>query len=55
VHAADYYENRLQVHPPSDETSAIDELLLTQLGVQQQLVPWEKACREVRSRNESNA
>jgi HD-like signal output (HDOD) protein len=55
VHAADYYDNRLQDHPRSDETSVLDELLLTQLGLQQQLVPWEKACREVASRSEPNA
>jgi HD-like signal output (HDOD) protein len=55
VHAADYYDNQLQVHPASDETSALDELLLTQLGLQQQLAPWEKACREVASRSELNA
>jgi HD-like signal output (HDOD) protein len=55
VHAADYYDNRLQDHPRSDKTSVLDELLLTQLGLQQQLVPWEKACREVASRSEPNA
>jgi HD-like signal output (HDOD) protein len=55
VHAADYYDNRLQVHPPSDETSVLDELLLTQLGLQPQLVPWEEACREVAARSGTNA
>jgi HD-like signal output (HDOD) protein/CheY-like chemotaxis protein len=55
VHAADHYDNQLQVHPPSDETSVLDEPLLTQLGLQKQLVPWEKACREVASRSELNA
>ncbi len=26
VHAADYYDNQLHVHPLSDETSGLDEL-----------------------------
>ena len=55
VHAADYFDSQLQVHPLSDETSVLDELLLTQLGLQQQLAPWEKACREMASRSELNA
>ena len=55
VHAADYYDNQLQDHPRSDEPSAIDELLLTQLGLQQQVAPWEKPCREVASRSVANA
>jgi HD-like signal output (HDOD) protein len=55
VHAADHYENQLRVHPLSDEASVLDELLLTQLGLQQQQVPWEKACREVASRSGNNA
>jgi HD-like signal output (HDOD) protein/CheY-like chemotaxis protein len=55
VHAADYYENQLQIHPLSDETSVMDEPLLTQLGLQRQLASWERACREVASRSEPNA
>jgi HD-like signal output (HDOD) protein len=55
VHAGDYYDNLLHIHPSSDETSAMDEPLLTQLGLQQQLAPWEKACREVASRSGPNA
>jgi HD-like signal output (HDOD) protein len=55
VHAADYYDNHLHVHPPSDETSVLDELLLTQIGLQPQLASWEKACREVASGSEPNA
>jgi HD-like signal output (HDOD) protein/CheY-like chemotaxis protein len=55
VHAADYYENQLQVHPASDETSVLDQPLLTQLGLQGQLASWEKACREVASRSEHHA
>jgi HD-like signal output (HDOD) protein/CheY-like chemotaxis protein len=55
VHAADYYDNQLHVHPLSDETSGMDEPLLTQIGLQRQLPSWEKACREVASRSEQNA
>jgi HD-like signal output (HDOD) protein/CheY-like chemotaxis protein len=55
VHAADYYDNQMQVHPLSDETSVMDELLLTKIGLQRQMVSWEKACREVASGSESNA
>src|SRR5271155_2092930 len=55
VHAADYYENQLHARPQSDEMPVMDELLLTQLGLQQQLAPWEKACREVASRSGTNA
>jgi len=55
VHAADYYDNQLQVHPASDETSEMDEPLLTQIGLQRQLPSWEKACRELASRSEPNA
>jgi len=55
VHAADHYDNQLQVHPASDETSGMDEPLLTQIGLQRQLPSWEKACRELASRSEPNA
>jgi len=55
VHVADYYDNQLHVHPLSDETSGMDEPLLTQIGLQRQLPSWEKACREVVSRSEQNA
>ncbi len=55
VHAADYYDNHLHVHPPSDETSVMDELLLTQIGLQRRLPSWEKTCREVASGSELNA
>jgi HD-like signal output (HDOD) protein len=55
VHAADYYDNQMHVHPASDETSGMDEPLLTQIGLQRQLPSWEKACREVASRSEPNA
>jgi HD-like signal output (HDOD) protein len=47
VHAADHYDNRLHVHPLSDETSVMDEPLLNQMGLHRQLASWEKACREV--------
>lgn len=55
VHAADYYDNEIHVHPPSDEESVIDEPLLTQLGLQRQLTSWVKACQEVASRSKSHA
>src|ERR1700690_3482080 len=55
VHAGDYYEN--QTHPESGfgDNSAMDETLLGQLGLQQQLVPWSKACQDVISRSKHNA
>jgi len=55
VHAADYYDNRMHVRPPSNEKSAMDEALLTQLGLQPQMVSWEKACLQVASRSEDHA
>jgi HD-like signal output (HDOD) protein len=55
VHAADYYDNQLHAHPPSNETSGMDEPLLTQIGLLPQLPSWEKACREVASRSETHA
>jgi HD-like signal output (HDOD) protein/CheY-like chemotaxis protein len=53
VHAADYYDNQLHVHPFSNETSGMDENLLNQIGLQRQLPSWEKACRELASRSEN--
>ncbi|MFZ3341740.1 MAG: response regulator [Terriglobales bacterium] len=55
VHVADCYENGR--HPDHDfgETPAIDEPLLTRLGLQMQLPLWSKACQEVISRSETHA
>jgi HD-like signal output (HDOD) protein/CheY-like chemotaxis protein len=53
VHAADYYDNQMHVHPFSNETSGMDEALLDQIGLQRQLPSWEKACRELASRSEN--
>jgi len=53
VHTADYNDNQLHVHPFSNETSGMDETLLNQIGLQRQLLSWEKACREVASRSEN--
>jgi HD-like signal output (HDOD) protein len=55
VHAADYYENQMQSKSGFGENSLIDEALLGQLGLQQQLAPWSKACEEVISRSKRNA
>ena len=53
VHAADYYDNQMHIHPFSNETSGMDEALLDQIGLQRQLPSWEKACRELASRSEN--
>jgi HD-like signal output (HDOD) protein/CheY-like chemotaxis protein len=53
VHAADYYDNQMHVHPFSNETSGMDEALLDQIGLQRQLPSGEKACRELASRSEN--
>ena len=55
VHAADFYDNQMHVHPASDEKSVMDEPLLTQLSLQPQLVAWKKACQDVASRSETHA
>jgi HD-like signal output (HDOD) protein len=55
VHAADFYDNQMHVHAGCDENSAIDEPLLSQLGLQTQLLSWSNACQEVASRSESHA
>jgi HD-like signal output (HDOD) protein len=55
VHAADYYDSQLHAHPLSDETSGMDEPLLTQIGLLPHVPSWEKACREVASRSETHA
>jgi HD-like signal output (HDOD) protein len=55
VHAADYYDNHFHAHPASGAASGMDETLLTKIGLQRQLPSWEKACREVASRSETNA
>jgi HD-like signal output (HDOD) protein/CheY-like chemotaxis protein len=54
VHAADYYDNQSQGHP-SSEKSALDERLLSQLGLQPQMPLWAEACHEVAARNETHA
>jgi HD-like signal output (HDOD) protein len=55
VHAADCFANQMQPHPGFAENSAIDEPLLAQLGLQQQMTPWSKACQEVVAVGERNA
>lgn len=55
VHAADFFDNQMHVHPASDEKSVMDEPLLTQLSLQPQLVAWKKACQDVASRSETHA
>jgi HD-like signal output (HDOD) protein/CheY-like chemotaxis protein len=55
VHAADCYENQRHPDPGFGENSAIDEPLLSRLGLQPQLVPWSKACDEVALRSETHA
>lgn len=55
VHAADCYGNQMDFHPGLDENSVIDEPLLTQLGLQPQLLSWQKACEKVASRSQIHA
>jgi HD-like signal output (HDOD) protein len=55
VHAADYYENQMHVHASFEEDSSIDEPLLSQLGLQPQLLSWSKACQEVAARSAAHA
>ena len=55
VHAADYYENQMHPDPGFGESSEIDEPLLTQLGLQQQLLSWRNACEEAIVRSEHHA
>jgi HD-like signal output (HDOD) protein len=54
VHAADYYDNQIHVHPSLGENTAIDEPLLTQLGLQPQMESWSRACQEVAARSETH-
>ena len=54
VHAADFYDNQIQGHPFS-EKPAIDEPLMSQLGLQSQMPLWVEACREVAARSETHA
>ena len=55
VHVADCYENQRHLDRGFGESPAIDERLLSQLGLQSQLGPWSKACEEVVSRSETHA
>jgi len=55
VHAADHFDNQMRSDATFNENSAIDEPLLSQLGLQPQLLSWSNACQEVASRSESHA
>ncbi len=54
VHAADCFANQMHPDPGFEENSALDEPLLSRLGLHQQLAAWSQTCGEVITRSERN-
>jgi HD-like signal output (HDOD) protein len=55
VHVADCYENQRHLEHSFGEKPAIDEPLLSSLGLQTQIASWSKACQEVILRSATHA
>ena len=53
VHAADYYDHQIHSCPWFSEKPALDETLLSQLGLQERVSAWQKACQELHSKGEN--
>jgi HD-like signal output (HDOD) protein/CheY-like chemotaxis protein len=52
VHAADYYDHQIHSYPWFGEKPALDETLLSQLGLHGQIPVWLKTCQELDSKGE---
>jgi HD-like signal output (HDOD) protein/CheY-like chemotaxis protein len=54
VHAADYYDHQIHSYPYFGEKPALDDALLSEIGLEEQIPVWLNACQELDAKGEKH-